>query len=177
MELDWAVVDRSGQAIFPGGKLFETPDTCNLNGRDASGTRRYTLEVGLSIYERDCVESFDAGALGGGDTGETTGGASSRDDCLVVRERFSCTRARGALTDVPASDDPYVMEMDVWITPRGASEPSQVDESCIATPGPRARQVLPGRITDLALYQIVALGIELDDDSAGGLNLNACLVD
>lgn len=173
VELDWSFVDSQGEAIFPGGKILETPDTCSLAGRDAQGSRDYQLQVRLVVRDQACEETLDEA---GGESGGESGGGVDTSACEVASEFFGCDRARGALTEVPPSGDlPYVLDVEVWATPRGETAPAfQVRPQCIAVPGPRARKVQAGRITDLAVYQLVAYGIDLDDASAGGLDLVGC---
>ncbi len=165
VEIDWAFVDRNAAAIFPGGPILETPDTCALSGRDSQGTRDYALQVRLIAREEICG--------GESETGET--GETSDESCIVREAYFGCDRARGALTDVPPSDAPYIFELEVWATPAGESAPGfAIDPACIAVPGPRTRRVEAGRITDLAVYQLVANAIDLDDPVSGGLDLVGC---
>ena len=162
VELDWAFVDYNGEPIFPGGSIIQNRDTCALDGRDELGTTPYALNVALVIEDLACLEDLaDAGSV------DTT-------TCEVARETFDCDRARGAITGVPISDEPYLMRVEVWADPEGPeAEPFEVDSSCIAIPGPRTRKVEGGRITDLAVYQLVANGIELGD-SPRLLDLSGC---
>jgi hypothetical protein len=151
VELDWAFVDYNGEPIFPGGSIIQNRDTCSLDGRDALGTTPYALNVALVIEDVDCLEDL------------AEEGSTDTSACEVAREAFDCDRARGAITGVPISDDPYLMRVEVWADPAGAEEEAfRVDSSCIAVPGPRTRKVEGGRITDLAVYQLVAHAIELD---------------
>lgn len=179
VELDWAFVDRDGVAIFPGGKILENRDSCSLTGRDDLGTRSYALNVALVIEDVSCVESFEAsGETGSGDGDGDGDGAGDRSTCEIARELFDCERARGAITEVPVSDEPYLMRVEVWADPEGEDEtPFEVDTACIAVPGPRTRRVEGGKIADLAVYQLVANAIFEDEIGAGLLDLPGCHID
>jgi len=169
VELDWAFIDRDGEPIFPGGAILLNRDTCALTGQDQNGARTYALNVALVIEDLACAEADEVEA--------ETGGAADPANCEIARELFDCDRARGAITGVPVVDEPYLMRVEVWADPQGADEPAfEVDTDCIAVPGPRTRRVEGGRITDLAVYQLVANGIEQDDPASGQLNLSACRV-
>ena len=165
VELDWAFVDHDGEPIFPGGSIIQNRDTCSLEGRDVTGTKDYALNVHLVIEDVACLEE------------QETAAEPDPSLCEVARETFDCDRARGAITGVPISDEPYLMRVEVWADPAGAEDEAfEVDTSCIAVPGPRTRKVEGGRITDLAVYQLVAHAIELDDAASGQLDLPACRV-
>jgi hypothetical protein len=169
VELDWAFVDNDGEPIFPGGAILSNRDTCSLTGVDENGTQTYALNVSLVIEDAACVDAS-------GDLGDT-GGGTAAEDCEVAREQFDCDRARGAITGLTVSEEAYLMRVEVWARSHGDGEASfLVDTSCIAVPGPRTRRVEAGRITDLAVYQLVAHGIDQDDSVAGGLDLPGCRV-
>ena len=162
VELDWNFVDHDGEPIFPGGSIINNRDTCALDGVGATGLTTYALIVSLVIEDTRCLADFEDMPM---------------DDpaaCEVARESFDCDRARGAVTGVPVSDAPYLMSVEVFADPAGDEEPFLVDPTCIAVPGPRTRKVQSGRITDLAVYQLVAHGIKLDDAEAGQLDLPGC---
>ena len=162
VELDWNFVDHDSEPIFPGGSIINNRDTCSLDGRSATGLTTYALNVSLVIEDTACLADFE---------GVTMEDPSA---CEVARESFDCDRARGAITGVPVSDAPYLMKVEVFADPAGEDEPFLVDPTCIAVPGPRTRTVQSGRITDLAVYQLVAHGIELDRPTDGQLDLPGC---
>ncbi len=91
VELNWAFVDRDGDAIFPAGQFsFGSLDACDLPARSGSSDARIDLEVQLDICSASCGGDCDG-------------------DCRVMpAERPGCDTARATLTEVPASDDPYL---------------------------------------------------------------------
>lgn len=154
VELSWQFVDRDGTRIFPGGQLeLEKRDACNLPGRLGGDRVEYDLDVQVSICDEDCGNCDDPA-------------------CLVMNPlRFSCETFRGSDPDVPSSEQPYLFFVQPIIDVDRSDVQCIPDPSCVATPGPRRREVRPGLVTDLAVYQFV-VDIELNRDEV--LNLEAC---
>jgi hypothetical protein len=153
VELNWAFVDRDGDAIFPAG-LIGRRDSCGLAGRNGTQSAPVDLTLQLDICDPACE-------------GECT------DECKIVPStRASCVDARRTLDDVPASEDPYLFFFHAVIE---TDEATCIDPpaSCIATPGPRERTVERGLVTDLQVIQIV-VDIELGTSNADALDLEAC---
>lgn len=152
VELNWRWVDRDGDPIYPAGQFAPGDGTCGVRARGSGGSERVDLRVELAICEESCAASCDA-------------------DCEVLApQRFGCDTARATLRDVPASEDPYLFIVRAVIdAPAGpcVSPPP----SCIAVPGPRARTVQRGLVTDLQVYQL-AVDLDLGGDSA--LDVAAC---
>ncbi len=98
-------------------------------------------------------------------------------DCEpLVRTTFDCNRFRGYLPEVPSSEDPYLMHVDVRVNPR-SEPPFSAGAACVAVAGSRERSIRPGRITDLAVYQLVVDALAFDPDSGqldDRLDLEAC---
>jgi hypothetical protein len=153
VELNWVVVDRDGEAIFPAGQFMASGDTCDLPGRSGDASVRYDLRVELDICDPGCDAGCDA------------------DECRIVAPtRYSCSVARGTDRDVPASEDPYMFTVRASIsTPDG--ECSDLAPPCVATPGPRERTVHRGLVTDLQVFQII---VNSDIDAGDPLDLEAC---
>lgn len=155
VELNWAFVDRDGDAIFPAGQFsIGRGDSCGLPARSATQRVDVDLAVELDICDPACE-------------GDCT------EDCKIVPStRANCVDARRTLQSVPASDDPYLFFFRAVIeTP--TSECVDPPPSCIATPGPRERHVLRGLVTDLQVIQLV-VDIDLDISGANALDLEAC---
>jgi hypothetical protein len=153
VELNWVVVDRDGEAIFPAGQFMASGDTCDLPGRRGDASVRYDLEVELGI----CDPSCDAGC--------------NADECQIVAPtRYPCSVARGTDRNVPASEDPYLFTVRAVIAAPGG-ECRELEPPCIATPGPRERTVLRGLVTDLQVFQII---VNSDIDAGDPLDLEAC---
>lgn len=147
VELSWAFFDRDVRTVYPRG---DQTDACGLGGRAGEQARAYDLNVRLTV-----LEQCDEGA--------------PLDDCTTVIDRtFDCDRFRGLIPELPSSEDPYLMAVDVRVTPSGG-DPYTAAPGCIAAPGPRLRTVRAGRITDLAVYQFV---IEATKFDSGSDNLN-----
>jgi hypothetical protein len=153
VELNWAVVDRDGDAIFPAGQFMASGDTCDLPATRGGASVRYDLEVELDICDQSCDAGCDA------------------EECQVVAPmRYPCTVARATEPEVPASDDPYLFQVRAVIATTGADCVDHVPP-CIATPGPRERTVHRGLVTDLQVFQIV---VNADTDAGDPLDLEAC---
>jgi hypothetical protein len=153
VELNWSVVDRDGEAIFPAGQFMASGDTCDLPGRRGGATVKYDLEVELAICDASCAAGCGA------------------DECQIVEPtRYPCSVARGTDRDVPASEDPYLFTVRAVVaTPDG--DCSDLVPPCIATPGPRERAVHRGLVTDLQVFQII---VNADIDADEPLDLEAC---
>lgn len=150
VEVAWQFDDAGLQRIFPQGSL---PDTCEF----ASASVRFSLVVRLRILENSAACADDPNA----------------DDCQeVLSETFPCYRYRGTAETVavsaPAeggSDEGYLMLVEALIDP--TDTPAFVPvTTCVKSPGPRVRKVLPGRITDLELQQFIVTEPALTDGSA-----------
>lgn len=153
VELNWAVVDRDGEAIFPAGQFMASGDTCDLPATRGGESVRYDLQIELEICDQSCA------------------GGCSDPDCLVVpTSRNSCTVARVTDRDVPASSEPYLFTMRAVIALPGSSCVDWVPP-CIGLPGPRERTVHRGLVTDLQVFQVV---LNADIDAHDGLDLETC---
>jgi hypothetical protein len=94
----------------------------------------------------------------------------------VTEATFDCDRFRGLIPELPSSEDPYLMHVEVRVSPDGG-DPFTAAPDCIAAPGPRARTVRPGRITDLAVYQLVIDATRFDPGASEldrRLDVEAC---
>ncbi len=153
VQVYWQFVDASGERIFPGS----LDDSCDLPGRRGEATVPYDLQLRVRITEDDC-EGTDASTC-------TT----------VVAQSLGCDQSRGIIEDVPVSSDPYLMFLEVSLTPRDTI-PFVVNSSCVSVPGPRRRRVDAGRLIDLAVNTMVVDAIDLDADNPldRKLNLDAC---
>jgi len=152
--LTWAFFDRELDTLFPRGELA---DSCELRGRRGDQARLYELEVRLTV-SGPCGDDEPV------------------DSCPVVaQERFSCDRFRGYLPEVPSSEDPYLMSVEVVVVPEDA-DAFVAGPECVAVAGPRERTVLPGRITDLATYQLIVDAVGFGGGASLGsrLDLEAC---
>jgi hypothetical protein len=150
IELNWQFVDVSASDRV-------TP-TCHVNARDSNGSRDLALRVRLTVSsaEEDCAEM------------------ALTDECIVAQEVFACDRERGTLDNVPASDEPYLLTVDVLADP-DRDEPTFVPPpTCVATPGPRSRSIEAGRIADLGVYEIVVHALDLNGGFKGRYNLENC---
>jgi hypothetical protein len=155
IEVYWQFEDRNVERIFPQG---DVADTCEFTS--ASGIR-YDLRVRLNV-----VENTDACA-------------ATPDDaaCQIIEPvLFPCNRQRGTADPVPisarddGSDPGYLMFVEAVIDPTDG--PAFVPNStCLVGPGPRVRQVRPGRITDLEVYEFIVDAVEVGDYA---LDLDAC---
>ncbi len=152
VELNWAFVDRDGDAIFPAGQFSAgRGDACDQPGRIGADEVSVDLEVQLDICDSDCAGSCDG-------------------DCQIVPpERAGCDAYRTTITDVPASARPYLFLLRaIVVTPTGdCVAPS----GCFAVPGPRERTVTRGLVTDLQVLQIV---VDVDTEGDDVLDLEAC---
>lgn len=153
VEVYWQFVDAELDPIYPQGSRA---DTCEFPSQ--SGIR-YNLQVRLSVAQNDAA----------------CGAGLDDPGCEIVEQRlFPCDRQRGTLISVPVSvrsdgsDPGYLMFVDAVINPTDA-EPFVPDESCLVGPGPRTRRVLPGRITDLEIFQYVFLA-----SSDAPIDIDAC---
>lgn len=155
VEVYWQFDDADLRRIFPVGV---EPDTCELESQ--SGVR-YDLRVRLTILENTdaCRDDW------------------SNPDCQIIEPlMFACNRNRGTALSVPPSvaadgtDPGYLMVVEALVDPTDTA-PFVPDETCVAGPGPRVRQVRPGRITDLEVYQFIVLAI---DNQGQLLDIDAC---
>lgn len=154
IELSWAFVDSDLDNIFPRG---DEQDVCRLDGILDEQSRQYNLNVRLTVLG-PCVD-----------------GEPIEDCAELTDETFPCDRFRGYLPEVPTSDEAYLMKVDAIVDPLGGA-PFLASPDCIAVPGPRARTVRPGHVTDLAVYQLV---VDAERFSSTGntedqLDINAC---
>ncbi|EDM81109.1 hypothetical protein PPSIR1_29875 [Plesiocystis pacifica SIR-1] len=145
VEVYWQFQDGALEPIYPQGAR---DDTCEF--LDSTGLR-FNLRVQLTVAENDAACSTDEGYEAAGCT-------------VVVQEAFECNRGRGVAEPVPISgpngtpgeDDPgYLMFVEALI--EIGDESFVPSSSCLLAPGPRVRQVFPGRITDLEVAQFVFL--------------------
>lgn len=154
VEIHWSFVDANLQRISPGAGGNEQ-GTCALQDwlrPRGSGEAIFdelddvVLRVRLLGYE--CADTANPG------TGATS---PCPAEAPVVDERFECDESGAVVTQIPAQTDAMV-----WITQievddgTGAAFVARAD--CISVPGPRQRKILPGRITDLELYEFVVHG-------------------
>jgi hypothetical protein len=155
VEVYWQFVDVELQRVYPVGP---EPDTCEFA---SEGGVRYDLRVRLTIIENtpSCVDDRE------------------NPDCQVIEPLlFPCNRSRGTALSVPPSaaddgtDPGYLMIVETLIDPTDTS-PFVPVSSCVSGPGPRARQVRPGRITDLEIYQFIVAAI---DNRGQLLDIEAC---
>lgn len=155
VEVYWQFNDAELRRVYPVGV---EPDTCELESQ--SGVR-YDLRVRLTIVENTPTCSANW----------TDPGCQQIEQLL-----FPCNRSRGTALEVPPSaaddeNDPgYLMIVETMVDPTDTSA-FVPDSSCVTGPGPRVRQVFPGRITDLELYQFVVHAI---DTQGLLLDLDAC---
>lgn len=141
VELNWTVVDAAGSAVFPAGDF---DDLCEFIGRTApDGERRpYSLRAQLRLCEPDCP-----------------GSCAAEPDCQAQTLRYRCNAARGFST-VPARDEPYSFEV-AMVADFGGGCVCELQPACALAPGPRARTVEPGLVTDLQVYLFVLTGLDL----------------
>jgi hypothetical protein len=155
VEVYWQFEDTNLQRIFPQG---DVADTCEFTS--ASGIR-YDLRVRLQVIDN------------------TEACAATPDDaaCQIIEPVvFPCNRQRGTADPVPVSarddgsDPGYLMIVQALIDP--ADGPAFVpNSSCLVGPGPRVRQVRPGRITDLEVYEFIVDAVTIGDYA---LDIDAC---
>ena len=158
VELAWVIVDRDGDAIFPGGvfSLDDERDSCELRGVVGDRSVSYDLRVELEVCDPSCEAGCDS------------------EQCQVLpRHEFACNEARGSLPTVPDSGgEPYLFTVRAVVSvPSLQLECREPSPSCVAVPAPRERRVEPGLVTDLQVYQIA---IDVDRDSNEPLDLEAC---
>lgn len=155
VEVYWQFDDAELRRIYPVGV---EPDTCELESQ--SGVR-YDLRVRLSIVENTptCSANWEAPGCP-----------------LVEQQTFPCNRSRGTALEVPPSatddetDPGYLMIVEAMVDPTDTAA-FVPDPSCLTGPGPRVRQVRPGRITDLELNQFVVHAV---DNQGLLLDIDAC---
>lgn len=153
VELNWHFVDASASDTI-------TP-TCHVDARDAIGSRDMALRVRLTVSRAD--DECNDPALA--------------EECIVAQEVFACDRERGTLDNVPASDEPYMMTVDVLAYPDRDDAVFEPPTTCVTTPGPRTRSVEAGRIADLGVYEIVVHTVDLSAGYKGRYNLESCGAD
>jgi hypothetical protein len=155
VEVYWQFDDADLRRIFPVGV---EPDTCELTSE--SGVR-YDLRVRLTIVENSeaCSEDW------------------TNPDCQIIEPLiFPCNRSRGTALSVPPSaaddgtDPGYLMVVETLVDPTdtAAFVPAS---SCVGGAGPRVRQVRPGRITDLEVYEFIVQAI---NNQGQLLDIDAC---
>ncbi|MCA9681581.1 MAG: hypothetical protein KC457_05255 [Myxococcales bacterium] len=138
VEVYWQLENADLDRLYPQGLRN---DTCAF---DSVSGERFDVQVQLTVAENspECAVHWSDPA------------------CVIVEQlRFDCTRARGTATSVPisssGSDDPgYLMFVEATMVPEGG-EPFVPMASCMQGPGARVRRVLPGRTTDLEVYEFV----------------------
>jgi hypothetical protein len=157
VEVNWVVVDRDGEPLFPGGALSvgARQSTCGFGGDGPDGRVTVDLRVELEICDPACEAGCDD------------------PSCQVVEPlRFPCTSARGSNRDIPASDDPYRFLLRArLVAPSAGIDCASPDPTCVAVPGARDRTVAAGLVTDLQVYQIV---VDLRDGVDESFDLGAC---
>lgn len=155
VEVYWQFEDAELQRVYPVGV---EPDTCEFESQ--SGIL-YDLRVRLTIVENteSCRDDW------------------TNPDCQIIEPLlFPCNRSRGTALSVPASaaedgtDPGYLMVVEALVDPTD-TEPFVPKSSCVAGPGPKVRQVRPGRITDLEVYQFI---VEAIDNQGLLLDIDAC---
>ncbi|NVB39608.1 hypothetical protein G6O69_17330 [Pseudenhygromyxa sp. WMMC2535] len=155
VEVYWEIENAELERIFPQGLRS---DSC---GFESESGIRFDLEVQLTIAENStaCAEGWDT------------------SDCAVIEQlSFDCARSRGTATAVPISasgdEDPgYLMFAELTMNPTDSAAFVPI-AACMAGPGPRVRRVLPGRITDLEVYQFVFHA--LDPGKQGLVDIDLC---
>jgi hypothetical protein len=160
VELNWAFVDRNQEPVYPG----ETLTSCSFSGRLAAGedAREYGLHVELRVCDATC----EAGC------------ASST--CLVHEQRFSCQTARGTARVPAVAGNQYTFTTRVVAISDGEGEDSAcyctIRDECALVPGSRTREVRPGLVTDLQVYQLVlpTLDVQNNKDTPIALDLAEC---
>lgn len=158
VELAWVLVDRDGDAIYPGGvfTVDAERDSCDLPGTLVEREIPYDLRIELEICDPSCAAGCDD------------------EECLVIpRHTFPCTTARGNAPQVPASEEPYRFTVRALLgAPSIDVEQCEPAPTCVAVPAPRERVVSAGLVTDLQVVQIV---VDVDRQAqAGALDLEAC---
>ena len=155
VEVYWQIEDARLERVYPQG---QRSDTCEFHSQ--SGIR-YDLRVRLTIVENtpDCTLDW------------------SSEACQVIEPvLFPCNRSRGTAKSVPPSDleladEPgYLMVVEALIDPTD-TEPFVPSSSCMVGPGPRVREVRPGRITDLEVYQFVFSAL---DHANAQIDIDSC---
>lgn len=150
VELNWMFVDRNASPFIPSDLR---KDSCAIPAQDADGQTSADLIVQLTLSEPDCP------------------GGPAAESCQIAFRRSKCDRRRDTLDDVPASDDPYLMSVDIMVVPARGNR-FLAPAGCIAVPGPRRRRVDGGALTDLSVYQFVVHNMDLDETSR--LDLEQC---
>lgn len=155
VELNWTVVDSAGSAVFPAGAL---DDLCRFTGRTTEGGPLvdYGLRVELRLCEPDCP------------------GGCSDPACRAADLTYACDAARGFNT-VEAGDYDFTVAL-VADLPDACD--CELTDACALVPGPRARAVEPGLVTDLQVYLFVLTGLRLGTNDHGRplLHLDGCCV-
>ena len=155
VELSWAFFDRDVHTVYPRG---DQTDSCALGGRAGDAARPYDLNVRLTVLEA-CEEEDPIGTCD-----------------PVVDATFECDRFRGLIPELPSSDEPYLMHVEVRVSPEGEDAFTAAPD-CVAAPGPRLRTVRAGRVTDLAVYQFVIDATRFDSGAKSldrRLDVEAC---
>ena len=129
VDVQWTFVDGSHPI-----------SNCGLNATEPAGNTALTYSLLPRLRLFACEDRNDVTA------------------CLkqapVVERVFSCRAKRGSLVDVPAADEPYLIDVDVLIEITGQA-PFAANARCVARPGPRWRKISGGNLVDLAVYQFV----------------------
>ncbi|GEM_PF-5306299 len=144
VELDWKLTDSTGsRRLHP---------SCDIAANDANGVRNVALQVRLTISSTagDCEHPADTALQPG---------------CIVAQKVFPCDRYRGTIKDVPAADDAYLMTVDVLVQPDRGEPRFVPGPRCISVPGPRSRRIEAGRISSLAVYQLIVHSVDLERHS------------
>lgn len=163
VEVAWALIDEGGTTLYPDGVL---PNSCDFTGMfktegEGEGESEVTirevkaiLRVELAICDPECEGGCDDPA------------------CQVIDPKsFACNTARAQVT-VPSSPHDYRFETRIIAEIDG--DPSctcRLATACAQLPGPRARTVQGGLVTDLQVYQVV---LALDDPDTATIDLTPC---
>ncbi len=150
VELNWQFVDASASD--------QVQPTCELAATDTAGNTTVAIRMRLTVSRYD----------------DTCDDPPNQPECIVAQETFACDRERGTLDNVPATDDPYMMMVDALVDPAGGEGAFVPPSDCVATPAPRLRTVEGGRISDLAVYQVVIHAFDQDGGSGGRYDLETC---
>jgi hypothetical protein len=151
VELAWSFVDRDGASIFPSGELS---DLCDLRGELGGQERSYALHLELRLCDPECP------------------GGCALEACWITEPlRFGCASTRGSSL-IPVKDGPTIFDVQVVAAVDGAPECAcAIASPCAERPGPRARVVEPGLVTDLQVYLLV---LDLPDPDSARLDLSTC---
>jgi hypothetical protein len=131
-----AIVDL--QWIFVDGA---TPvDPCHVQAFEPETGAELSLRVRPRLRIFSCPDQQEATACNQGEA--------------IAAKTFRCDETRGSLTEVPGSDEAYLIDVDLVV--EAENRPNTVlNDRCIARPGPRWRQIGGGNLVDLNVYEFV----------------------